>query len=352
MNKQIFEDEIRTKKCSFCSICGSEGNSLYYGLKDVIFEAPGMWGFRICTNDLCRLIWLDPMPLEDEIGKAYSTYYTHIGYRKTVEKNNVSQLRKLYNTMKVGYLSYRYGYEPADSPCVRALGRLISLVPSRRVALDFSVFFLSANPGGRLLEVGCGSGETLRLLLKLGWQAEGVDFDPHAVHNARDKGLSVSLGSLEQQYYSDNHFDAVVMSHLIEHVYDPLRLLQESRRILKPGGHIVIITPNSDSFGHKWFQQYWRGLEPPRHLHIFSCMSLGILAKKAGFKHLKLSSTIRNADNIFILSEMYRTSNDVIEGRPETIRRRAWAKSMQYIEWLLLLFRCDVGEEIALIAKK
>lgn len=348
----LSDNVINTREYPTCLICGTTGEIQYSGLRDGIFEAPGVWGYKKCPHDNCGLVWLDPMPLKEEIGKAYKSYYTHEGYRKAVNKDNTFGLRKLYEIVKNSYLSYRYGYELVNSRLVKMLAWLICLVPSRRAFLDFSVFFLKSNPGGRLLEVGCGNGETLMQLSKLGWQAEGLDFDPAAVSYAKNKGLNVSLGSLEQREFSSNHFDAVVMSHLIEHVDNPISLVQEAHRILKPGGKLVIVTPNNKSFGHAWFREHWRGLEPPRHLHIFNCTSLRALVTNAGFEYVNVFSSIRNADNIFLASEMHRTDNIVQEGRPETMRRRIWAGCMQYVEWLLVKFKPDVGEDVNSIATK
>ena len=72
--------------------------------------------------------------------------------------------------------------------------------------------------------------------------------DPKAVEAARRRGLDVRLGSVEQQAYASDTFDAVVMSHVIEHVPDPRGLIRECRRILKQGGHFVCITPNCASW--------------------------------------------------------------------------------------------------------
>ncbi len=344
---------IRSKDSPLCKGCGKEGLLVYAELKDLLFGAPGLWGVRKCPSEHCGLMWPDPMPLEEEIGKAYKNYYTHEKYRVAIEKNDMGILRRFYNITKTSYLAYRYGYDQTHFGGLQSiLGRLIQLIPSRRVYLDSSVYFLRANPGGRLLEVGCGSGETLMHMLKLGWQAEGVDFDPAAVDCARSKGLNVSLGSLEQQEYPDNHFDAVVMSHLIEHVHDPLLLVKESRRVLKPGGNLVILTPNNRSFGHKLFREEWRGLEPPRHLNIFCRMSLCNLVKIAGFKRLTVSSTIRNANFIFIASWAYKKDNKYIEGRPQPFAIRLIASLLQYIEWVFLKCGFDLGEEIALVAIK
>ncbi len=70
-------DLIRTRPCPNCYLCGEPGELLYDNLEDRLFDAPGKWTLRRCASQDCGLVWLDPMPLEKEISKAYSKYYTH-----------------------------------------------------------------------------------------------------------------------------------------------------------------------------------------------------------------------------------------------------------------------------------
>ena len=77
MAVQHSENEIRTYLCPDCALCGVKGEPLYQDLKDRLFGVPGKWNLKKCPNPDCGLIWLDPMPLEEDIGKAYIRYYTH-----------------------------------------------------------------------------------------------------------------------------------------------------------------------------------------------------------------------------------------------------------------------------------
>jgi ubiquinone/menaquinone biosynthesis C-methylase UbiE len=214
------------------------------------------------------------------------------------------------------------------------------------------VMYLSAQGEGKLLEVGCGRGDMLKLMQEMGWHVEGVDFDHKAVQNAQKKGLRVSCGALEAQAYPDNQFDAITMSHLIEHVHDPVQLLNECYRILRPGGRVVIVTPNSDSWGHRKFASSWRGLEPPRHLHIFNHQSLTILSQNVGFRIERSFTTIRNANAQFIASRSLRLSGKHVWGSPQPWAVRKWGKMMMFIEWGILKVSSIAGEEIVLILEK
>jgi hypothetical protein len=74
--------EIRSRPFPECSLCGTRGEPLYAGLTDRLFGAPGEWNLKCCSNSGCGLIWLDPMPLEDDIGKAYENYISLMRSRR------------------------------------------------------------------------------------------------------------------------------------------------------------------------------------------------------------------------------------------------------------------------------
>lgn len=92
------------------------------------------------------------------------------------------------------------------------------------------------------------------------------------------------------------------MNHVIEHVHEPLKLLKECRRLLRPGGIMISITPNTNSYTHRLFQKHWRGLEPPRHLFLYNQKSLQCIARLAGFKIPQTWTTSANAHHYFLES--------------------------------------------------
>src|SRR6202043_1801368 len=97
-------------------------------------------------------------------------------------------------------------------------------------------------------------------------------------------GLEAHVGTAESMVASGRKFDVVAASHVIEHVSDPVRFLADCAQLLKPGGRVIVRTPNADSIGHSLFGRSWRGLEPPRLLLVFTRPSLIACGGKAGLK--------------------------------------------------------------------
>ena len=341
-------EEIQSSACPDCYVCGAPGKVLYENLIDRLFGAGGSWDLRRCPDPACGLIWLDPMPLEDEIGKAYRTYYTH--YASVQGPDNVAH--RIYLQIKNGYITTKYGY-PADgnSRWKRILGWMAYLNPIRRANFDGSVCWLKAKPNGCLLEVGCGSGAFLKSMRELGWRAEGVDFDPAAVDEARKKDLLVHLGTLKAQQFSENSFDAIVMSHVIEHVHDPLDLLRECHRVLKPSGVLVVTTPNAESWGHRFYGADWRGLEPPRHLHVFTLSALSVVAIRSGFTKSTCRSMVRASDALRA-SEMLRRWGGLDKERGLSVTDRLWVEATGLAQWAGSMMHREAGEEILMISAK
>ncbi|MCL5884011.1 MAG: class I SAM-dependent methyltransferase [Deltaproteobacteria bacterium] len=321
-----------------CPLCGADGPFVFRGLRDMLFGAPGAWSMRRCGDRGCGLHWLDPMPTEKDIGKAYAKYYTH---------EDVSA-----GSGPVVGPAARWAFK-AIKPLLKLVVRLAGL---RRLERDWGrravdLFIDDPAPGARLIDVGCGNGDFLAHMRERGWSVEGAEVDPKAVVNARARhDIEVHLGSLAELGLPADTFDAVTMNHVIEHVHEPLALVSECLRVIKPGGRLVLVTPNSESLGHRRFRQNWRGLEPPRHLHIFSADALGSLVVRAGFSSFETWSSPANAEGILMASIL-------LEQREK--RRSAWSFGdfvrlfvLRYAELRLVDRGHHSGEEVVLVAVK
>lgn len=336
---------MRTIDVPRCRLCAEIGQPLYQGLKDRLFSAPGAWNVLQCPAAACGLLWLNPMPAPEDVHLAYETYYTHgeQGARQ-------GPLQRLLASAKRGYVANRFGY--AAGAADRLLGLLPWIYPGRTTELDFSVMWLKSEARGRLLDIGAGSGWLVEHMNQLGWRAEGLDFDPQAVRSARVRGLTMHEGGLTAQRFAAGSFDAVTMSHSIEHVHDPVAWLTEVRQILKPGGRLAIATPNTRGRLHRRFGQHWFPLDPPRHLHLFNRFALASALRKAGFERFRIWTSARDANGAFLGSRAIRASGrHSMMARPGTLDS-VQARAVQVAEQVRLRFDQDAGEDLVALAYK
>lgn len=291
-----------------CPICGSSARDiLYRELRDLVFFcAPGTWTLHQCRE--CRSAYLDPRPSKETVGLAYTAYYTH---RAQHLPSRATAIARWKTAVRNGYMNYKWGMRrrPAFPFLARICDAVLIAFPR---SVDESQMRGLPRPAShrRLLDVGCGNGEFLGLAREAGWRTMGLDFDSQAVAAARKLGLDVREGGIDLLSYEVDCYDALTLSHVIEHVHEPLQLLSECRRLLKPGGYFWIETPNVASYGHRAFGRSWRGLEPPRHLILFSGKRLKAMLEEAGFKDVQYARWRPEFEEIYLRSLAIRQGRD------------------------------------------
>ena len=325
---ELPEGGMRRVRKGHCLLCGNAGLPLYTGLYDMQGAgADGAWDLKICPKSACGLVWVDPAPFSEDLHLAYRNYYTakeagdpgprpHRLRRKTCQWF-LRQARRL------------------------GMGR-------ERDWLD--TFGLKGETPGRLLEVGCGSGSRLALLRKMGWSAEGQDVDPAAVAHAREThGLEIHLGSMEELSLPEGSFDVVALSHVLEHALDPVSLLEACRRVLKPGGRLVVVTPNVRSLLHRRFKRNCFLLDPPRHIHLFNRHTLTQVLERTGFEIHLVQAWAAHAEIFFHYSEevLRKGATDADYGHPTPA-----SAAYQLWETLRAKLDRDAGGELVAQARR
>jgi 2-polyprenyl-3-methyl-5-hydroxy-6-metoxy-1,4-benzoquinol methylase len=138
---------------------------------------------------------------------------------------------------------------------------------------------------GRVLDVGCGRGVLLQEFRRRGWEVQGTELSEQAASYARQTlSIPVEIGSLEALHFPTNHFDAVTLWHVLEHVANPRALLAEINRILKPDGVLLVAAPNFGSLEARVSKDKWFHLDVPRHVTHFSQATLEDALFGGGFE--------------------------------------------------------------------
>ena len=209
--------------------------------------------FRVVRCPGCGLAWVSPRPGPQDIGRYYPDTY-----------------------------SWRPESQGAE-PAVHRLERWY-----RFHLLRYETRQLLANtdlgPGDAVLDVGCSSGDRMLVLKQAGLAPWGVEVSP-AADFARDRlGLDVRRGTLEEARFDDARFRAATLHNVLEHVHDPRRLLAEARRVLAPGGWLVVQVPSAASLQARLFGRRWAAVDVPRDLYYYTPALLARLLEIAGFE--------------------------------------------------------------------
>lgn len=152
--------------------------------------------------------------------------------------------------------------------------------------------------GGTILDGGCGAGGIL-LHAKDRYVCHGIEISSYLVDLAnRTEGLNVKLGDLQSFDFGEQKYDAITLVSIIEHLDDPLGVIQKCFELLKPNGVFLLKTPNYQCWNRFFSQDKWVGLRPPDHIVYFSPSNLTQILKKAGFSKVKITSYPLN-DNMY-----------------------------------------------------
>lgn len=329
-----------------CPACGSSSRSVWHrGLVDSSFRtAPGRWTLQRCGN--CGSGYLDPRPDANSLHLAYTHYYTHgPGTAATAPNGHWPRLR---DWIANDYVNRKFGARMAPVSIWAPL--LAILLPLQRSEWNRRYRHLPRPHAdvNRLLDVGCGSGDFLMLAHRCGWKVCGLDPDSLATAQAEQRGLPVLNGSLEVLSNKASEFDAITLSHVIEHAHRPLDMLRDCRRLLKPGGVLWLETPNVGGYGHRRFGPDWRGLEAPRHLTVFSWDGLLSALKDAGFAYIEPKYVPSPRRPMFSQSMAMAAGGpaDANVKLPAAMLARAYAGHLS--EWL----RPSLREFITLVARR
>ncbi len=287
-----------------CPACDSPSRRYLFEARDWIHLRPGLFSMVRCRR--CRAVYPDPRPTAEALADYYpqGEYYAYGDVTPHRLFDRKGAVARLWYEIVRGILACRHGYRHlGGSPLAAAsAGRLPPI--HRRATHRLGVLLHPWREDGALLDVGCGSGSYLDLMRALGWsRAVGVDVSSSAIAAARASlDLEVYEGDLQSAGFADDTFDAVTLSHTLEHVARPVELLAEVRRITKPGGRIAIVVPNVSNLTFQVMRQFDLVLETPRHLVNFTPRALRTTIERAGLEIESLATPIEGSYGVALFS--------------------------------------------------
>jgi SAM-dependent methyltransferase len=237
-----------------CMACAGLTEISASALFDTRFGIEGNFEVRCCLR--CGLEQLFPLPAPAQLKSLYERYYNFSGERGTV-----------YTTLREWFFS--------------------SFLYRLWIRVDEDISFHTRTGSGRLLDIGCNEGRTLKNYARNGFQAEGTELNETAAAVAREAGFNVFTGPLDD-FMPPVPYDVAVLSNVLEHSLDPKAMLRSVRRLLKPGGEVWISCPNSQSWLRSVFGRWWINWHVPFHITHFSPLTLRHLLADSGFERLEI----------------------------------------------------------------
>jgi len=254
-----------------CALCGADESDPLVAI-DVDFDYLGVIADHLARGDFrfvrcrrCGLAYLNPRPTPEQVRLYYPEEY--------------SCFSELPPRSRLIGLLYRV--------LVRLKSRtLLPRLPEKGVLLDF----------------GCGNGHwlvSLRPYARPGQRFVGMDMTPHAIARLEAQGIEAHVGGAEElpEVFEPDSVDLVLLSHVIEHVPDPVDTLRRLAHVMKPGGEIHGVTPNWRAWDARVFGRHWAGWHVPRHFALFDRETFARCAEKAGLELVEWRSSLEAASH-------------------------------------------------------
>jgi 2-polyprenyl-3-methyl-5-hydroxy-6-metoxy-1,4-benzoquinol methylase len=258
-----------------CACCGSASHEVYLrGVKELYNGLDAWFDVVRCLD--CGHCFTNPRPTRETIGCFYPDSARY--YQPRVQRTE--KARETRSALRRSILANHFKYNFRKFPQV--IDFLPFILLRRRFLLAHLPRFV---PQGRLLDVGCAWGGYLLRMRHLGWEVCGIELNAAAADYARDTlGLDVHAGSFADLSYPDASFDVIHLSMVLEHLHDPAAALSSIRRMLRPGGQLILSVPDISGVEARFFREKAYTLQVPQHLHHFTPESIRRLLQRAGFR--------------------------------------------------------------------
>lgn len=261
---------------SDCPVCDS---SQFTSFLTCVDQTVSRETFDIVKCDSCGFKFTNPRPDENKLGGYYKSdaYISHTNSKEGFINSVYQTVRKFTLLKKLQLISKYY-------------------------------------KTGKILDIGCGTGEFLNICKNARWTAIGIEPDVDARKMAQVNYDLDVRPEHELNYLENDSFDIITLWHVLEHVPKLNERIEELKRLIKPNGIIFIAVPNSASLDAKIYAENWAAYDLPRHLYHFTPSDIQSIFKKHQLTVFKILPMIFDSFYISILSGKYRSKNSTIIG--------------------------------------
>jgi len=250
-----------------CPVCGSDKFEIFLKTRDYFLTKEE---FTLVRCASCSFVFTNPRPVDEELSKYYKSpdYLSH-----TARKRNAKDIV----------------YQALRSVNIRKKYKLVSRFKK----------------GTEMLDIGSGTGELLAYFKEKGWSVTGIEPEETARNFAHEKfGIDV-FEEEKLPGFPLKSFDVITLWHVLEHIPDLNRTLENIKEKLKNDGYLIVAAPNIESTDFDYYQDKWAALDVPRHLYHFSPETIRLLFDKHGFEIVYTEPMKFDAFYVSLLSETY-----------------------------------------------
>lgn len=271
----LFNLNIQMQKIhyTYCPVCNSDRLKATLTVKD---HTVSREKFEILECEFCTLRFTQDVPDLENIGRYYKSedYISHTNTSKGL-------VNSLYQKVRT-----------------RTMQQKASIIKK----------YTGLN-SGNLLDVGCGIGTFLQTMQQLNWHVTGVEPDADARQLAKEiYGINVKP-SHEFFNLTPNHFNAITLWHVLEHVHQLHAYIDQLKKLLTATGKLFIAVPNYTSRDAKAYKKYWAAYDVPRHLYHFSPKAMDVLMKQHNLKIIKHLPMWFDSFYVDMLSSKYKSGS-------------------------------------------